>query len=46
MKEAWRTLENLGAIDENGKLTALGRYMASLFTFAATGMIDNGDYLF
>ncbi|KAG8944303.1 hypothetical protein FRC04_002023 [Tulasnella sp. 424] len=25
MKEAWRTLENLGAIDENGKLTALGR---------------------
>ncbi|KAG8985528.1 hypothetical protein FRB90_004651, partial [Tulasnella sp. 427] len=30
MNEAWRTLENLGAIDAEGKLTALGRYMSLL----------------
>ncbi|KIO25963.1 hypothetical protein M407DRAFT_236196 [Tulasnella calospora MUT 4182] len=30
MKEAWRTLENLGAIEENGRLTALGRHMSLL----------------
>ncbi|KAG9044048.1 hypothetical protein FS837_008842 [Tulasnella sp. UAMH 9824] len=37
MKEAWRTLENLGAIEEDGRLTALGRHMANpVLTVAAS----------
>jgi HrpA-like RNA helicase len=27
MDKAWTTLEELGAIDQDGKLTALGRHM-------------------
>jgi hypothetical protein len=30
MENAWFTLEELGAIDENGKLTALGKHMVGL----------------
>ena len=29
MDKAWTTLQELGAIDKEGKLTALGRHMAS-----------------
>ncbi|KAF8492710.1 P-loop containing nucleoside triphosphate hydrolase protein [Gautieria morchelliformis] len=30
MEKAWAVLQELGAVDENGKLTALGRHMALL----------------
>lgn len=34
MEKAWATLEELGAIDMEGKLTHLGRYMVSTrFTY-------------
>lgn len=29
MDKAWTTLQELGAVDKEGKLTALGRHMAS-----------------
>ena len=29
MDTAWATLENLGAVDETGRLTALGRHIVS-----------------
>lgn len=29
MEKAWSVLHELGAVDENGKLTALGRHMVS-----------------
>jgi hypothetical protein len=29
MEKAWSTLEELGAVDEGGRLTALGRYMVT-----------------
>lgn len=29
MDKAWSTLQELGAVDKESKLTALGRYMAS-----------------
>jgi HrpA-like RNA helicase len=31
MEKAWSTLEELGALDENGRLTALGRHMVFYF---------------
>lgn len=29
MENAWSTLEELGAIDQDGKLTALGKHMVA-----------------
>jgi hypothetical protein len=41
MENAWSTLEELGAIDQNGKLTALGRHMVrSGYSF----LIDYFDF--
>ena len=36
MKKAWSVLEELGAVDPDGNLTALGRHMVSTSSFFRT----------
>lgn len=39
MEQAWATLEELGAVDQSGRLTALGRHMVRRLLNFQTSLI-------
>ena len=39
MEQAWSTLEELGAVDQSGRLTALGRHMVRKLSNFQTNLI-------